>query len=66
VEHIGREQNIIDGIVKRTDEIKRVTPAGLSDSDLSSQEAELTQLIALDSAARSSQYDPLWFVDGSP
>lgn len=66
IAHIGNEQNIIDHVIQRTDEIKRVPPEALTDSDLVSQEAELNQLVALDSAARRSQYDPLWFLNGSP
>jgi hypothetical protein len=64
--HIQHEQRIIDGLKSRLAQMQSVPPAGLSDDELSSQSSELTQMIALDSAAHRSQYDPFWFIDGSP
>jgi hypothetical protein len=66
VAHIGHEEIIIRNIDVRVKEMSQTPSSGLGEMALESQMQELATLMALDSAARKSMYDPFWFLDNAP
>ncbi len=65
IQHIGHEQRIIDGIAAKAKETSEMnTKYGVTDPE--GELRETTNLMELQQAAKNRQYDPFWFIDGSP
>jgi hypothetical protein len=65
MEHIGHEQRIIDGIATKAKETNDLD-AKYGVTDPEGELRETANLVELQKAAKNSQYDPFWFLDGAP
>ena len=65
MEHVGHEQRIIDGVEAKAKETHDLD-AKYGVTDPEEELRQTTNLMELQKAAKNSQYDPFWFLDGAP